>query len=72
MSKTTFIQKNRIRVKIFRIGFGGQKGESGVDFNFFGLSTKREITFLEKMQDYKTSGSKCPTSRIQFVKNAFY
>jgi hypothetical protein len=43
------------------IRFERCKGKSGVVFNFFGWSTMHEITLLEKMQDYKKSGSKCLT-----------
>jgi hypothetical protein len=47
------------------------KGVAGLEMSFLGANFKQEMTLFEKMQEYKTEGSKCPTSTIPFVENAF-
>lgn len=43
------------------------KAEAGYNFSFLGLTNSGSLKLFEKMQEYKTPGSKCPTSRVQFV-----
>lgn len=47
------------------------KAETGYNFSFLGLTNSGSLKLFEKMQEYKTPGSKCPTSSIPFVENAF-
>jgi hypothetical protein len=47
------------------------KGVAGLEMSFLGANFKQEMTLFEKMQEYKTEGSRCPTSTIPFVENAF-
>jgi hypothetical protein len=43
------------------------KAETGYNFSFLGLSNSGSVKLFEKMQEYKTPGSKCPTSSIPFL-----
>jgi hypothetical protein len=45
------------------------KGVAGLEMSFLGANFKQEMTLFEKMQEYKTDGSRCPASQIPFLEN---